>query len=112
MKSPCLFALLGLLMPAAAGAQQPAPVDLPNGPAKPGFDISRFNNTANGRFETFNVTKTEPLAAALKDGRVADDTRLLVTQTAAGKLALIMDQMSFHHVAQGRARGKDWLATF
>ena len=112
MKSRCIIALLGLLLPAAAGAQEPKPVDLPNGPAKPGFDISRFNNTANGRFETFYVTKTEPLAEALREGQVAEDTRLLVTETAAGKLALIMDQMAFHHAAQGRADGKDWLATF
>jgi len=112
MKSRSVLALLGLLLPAAVGAQEPKPVDLPNGPAKPGFDISRFNNTANGRFETFYVTKTEPLAGALRDGRITDDTRLLVTETAAGKLALIMDQMSFHHVAQGHAGGKDWLASF
>lgn len=112
MKSRCLITLLGLLLPAAAGAQEPKPVDLPNGPAKPGFDIGRFNNTANGRFETFYVTKSEPLAEARKEGRVADDTRLLVTETAGGKLALIMDQMAFHHVAQGHAGGRDWLATF
>jgi hypothetical protein len=113
MKSRAVIALLGLLFPAAAGAQQEfKPVDLPDGPARPGFDISRFNNTANGRFETFYVVKTEPLAEVLEEGRVAEDTRLLVTETAAGNLALIMDQMAFHHVAQGRAGDKDWLATF
>jgi hypothetical protein len=40
------------------------------------------------------------------------DTPVLVTETAAGKLALLTDQMVFHHLAQGRADGKDWLATF
>ena len=82
------------------------------GPAKPGFDITRFANVANGTFVTFSVTKTEALRDALRAGRVADDTRLLVTDTATGRLALLMDQMAFHHSAQGRAGNKDWLATF
>ena len=99
-------------MPAASQARGPDPVDLPNGPAKPGFDITRFANVANGTFVTFFVTKTEALRDVLKEGRVSEDTRLLVTDTATGKLALVMDQMAFHHSAQGRAGNKDWLATF
>src|SRR5437867_4296776 len=107
-------AALALLFPTAAGAQVAGakPVDLPNGPAKPGFDITRFRNPGNGTFETFNVTKTEAMREVLEDGRVAEDTRLLVTETAAGKLALVLDQMAFHHAAAGRARNKDWFATF
>jgi hypothetical protein len=108
--------VLAVLLPLSAAAQNPErnpdPVDLPKGPAKSGFDISRFANVANGLFVTFEVTKTEPLRDVLKARRVADDTRLLVTDTAAGRLALLMDQMAFHHSAQGRAGNKDWLATF
>ena len=110
-----IAALAGLFpMPAAAQApaRPPDPVDLPSGPARPGFDITRFANVANGTFVTFHVTNTEPLRDVLKAGRVAEDTRLLVTDTAAGRLALLMDQMAFHHSAQGRAGDKDWLATF
>jgi hypothetical protein len=99
-------------MPAASQARDPDPVDLPKGPAKPGFDITRFANVANGTFVTFSVTNTERLRDVLKAGRVADATRVLVTDTATGKLALVMDQMAFHHSAQGRAGNKDWLATF
>jgi len=43
---------------------------------------------------------------------VSATTRLLVLETAAGRLALINDQMVFHHIAQGKAGGKDWMATF
>lgn len=93
-------------------ARNPDPVDLPKGPAKPGFDITRFANVANGTFVTFYVTKTEALRDVLKAGRVAEDTRVLVTDTATGRLALLMDQMAFHHSAQGRAGNQDWLATF
>jgi hypothetical protein len=102
-----------LVAPAQAAQQREnAPIDLPNGPAKPGFDITRFTNAGNGWFETFYVTKTELLRDALKAGKVADDTRVLVTETRGGKLALLMDQMAYHHLAQGRAGGKDWMATF
>jgi hypothetical protein len=107
-----LPALVGLLFAAVAGGQENKPIDLPNGPAKPGFDISRFSNAGNGWFETFYVTNTEALRDVLKAGRVADDTRLLVTETNAGKLALLMDQMAYHHIAEGHAGGKDWMATF
>lgn len=98
--------------PATGQGVASKPVDLPNGPAKPGFDITRFRNPGNGTFETFYVTKTEALRDTLKDGRVAEDTQVLVTETGAGNLALIMDQMAFHHAAEGRANNKDWLATF
>jgi len=89
-----------------------SPVDLPKGPAKAGFDISRFSAAGNGWFETFYVTDTQPLRDVLKAERVAEDTRLLVTDTADGTLALLTDQMGYHHIAQGRAGGKDWLVSF
>jgi hypothetical protein len=106
-------ALLSVAVVAAQGPNRPnAPVDLSSGPAKPGFDISRFSNAGNGWFETFHVKQTEPLRDALKAGKVAEDTRLLVTDIASGRLALITDQMAYHHLAQGSAGGKDWLVTF
>lgn len=112
MRMTARLATLLVAASCVAAAQQNKPVDLPNGPAKPGFDIRRFNNTGNGRFETFYVKKTEPLRQALDEGRLAPDTPVLVTGTASGRLALLMDQMSFHHVAQGNTGGKDWLASF
>jgi hypothetical protein len=92
-------------------AQGNAPAQLPNGPAKSGFDIRRFSLNG-GLFKTFDVEQTEPLQRVLTDGRVAEDTPVLVTATAAGNLALLTDQMVFHHLAQGRAGGKDWMAAF
>jgi hypothetical protein len=96
---------------AVAFAQGKAPSQLPNGPAKPRFDIGRFT-TNGGIFETFSVERTEPLRKVLWDGRVAEDTAVLVTHTAAGNLALLTEQMFFHHLAQGSAGGKDWMAAF
>ena len=93
-------------------AQAPVMPELPKGPAKPGFDIARFVLTPVGTFETFHVKETYPLKKVLDEGKVAADTRLLVITTAAGPLALITDQMTYHHIAQGQARNKDWMATF
>ena len=103
---------LGTIFVAAALAQAPVMPELPKGPSQPGFDISRFAPTAVGTFETFYVKDTYPLKKVLDEGKVAADTRLLVIKTAAGRLALITDQMSYHHIAQGRAHNKDWMATF
>ena len=106
--------VLGLFrpLPSAAQARTNDPLDLPNGPAKPGFDVTRLRNAGNGLFQTFDVTTSEPLRKALEDGRVADDTRILVLDTVSGKLALVMDQMAFHHVAEGHAGNTNWLADF
>src|SRR6266446_4856807 len=106
-----LTAAVSIIYPAAALAQAKMP-EIPDGPAKPGFDISRFALTAVGTFETFYVKDTYPLKKVLDEGKVAADTRLLVITTAAGKLALITDQMTYHHIAQGQAHNRDWMATF
>jgi len=103
-----------VLCSAVGNAQFPEsrPVDLPDGPAKPGFDISRFSGAGNGWFETFYVEDTERLQDVLAAARVAEDTRLLVANTAGGRLAFITDQMAYHHIAEGTTGGRDWLVSF
>ena len=76
------------------------------------FDINRFSNAGEGWFKTFYVEETHSLKDALEAGKFNADTAVLVTETAAGNLALITDQMAFHHLAQGTANGQDWMATF
>jgi hypothetical protein len=107
--------LIGAAVAGAAFAQfqiTSNPVDLPKGPAAPGFDIKRFSNAGNGAFDTFYVQKTEPLKDVLDQSRIGPETRVLVFATAGGKLALITDQMAFHHIAEGTDKGKDWMAVF
>ncbi len=110
---------VGALCTATLSAQVPLsaqviskPLELPKGPGTPGFDIARLNTENYGAFEPFYVTDTQPLKKALEEGKVAQDTRLLVTDTAGGKVALLTDQMAYHHLAQGRDGGKDWMASF
>lgn len=88
------------------------PLEIPRGSAKPGFELARLNTENYGAFEPFYVKNTEPLGTALRAGRVAPDTRLLVTETAGGRVALLTDQMAYHHLAQGHEGGRDWMATF
>lgn len=105
-------AVMGFPAELVAQGLESKPVDLPNGPAKAGFDISRFSNAGNGWFETFYVKDTESLRDVLKTGRVVEDTRLLVASTVGGRIAFVMDQMAYHHLAQGSAGGRDWLVSF
>ena len=88
------------------------PLEIPKGTAKPGFDLARLNTENYGSFVPFFVKETQPLSEAQNRGLVAADTPVVVTETAGGRLALLTDQMAYHHTAQGRAGGKDWLATF
>ena len=76
------------------------------------FDISRLMTQQVGVFKTFAVEETQSLRQALEAGLVAEDTAVLVTETAAGRLALLTDQMWFHHIAEGTAAGEPWLASF
>ncbi len=82
------------------------------------FDINRYSAAGEGRFETFHVDQIRSLASALEAGVLSQETELLIAETPAGRLALIKDQMAFHHIAQGSAidpvteQPKDWIATF
>jgi len=76
------------------------------------FDITRARVGAGSRFEPFQVRETQSLSDALAAGTVESDTRLLVMEHAAGRLALLTDQMAYHHVAQGDIAGEPWMVSF
>jgi hypothetical protein len=106
----CVLVLASSPARAADGAA--APFVLPHGPAKAGFDVSRANFSVHGAFDPFVVETTVPLRDALKHELVASDTDVLLTDTATGPIALLVEQMAYHHLAQGRAGGQDWLVSF
>ena len=76
------------------------------------FDMQRYSTEGEGRFETFHVSASLPLKQALADKTVGDVTELLIVHAGERQIALIKDQMAFHHIAQGELEGKDWMATF
>ena len=100
----CLV-VVAVVYPTPVSAQpESLPVDLPDGPARDGFDITRFSNAGNGWFETFHVEDTEPLGVALESGRVGNETRVLVIETEDGPLAFLQDQMAVSSPGRGAGR--------
>ncbi len=63
-------------------------------------------------FEPFLVSETSSLRKALESGRVKKGTLPLVMEHAAGRLALLTDQMTYHRVAHGEIRGEPWMVSF
>jgi len=113
----CVFVIVACvltLLPVAARSadRAAASFSLPPGPAKPEFDVSRFNFSLHGSFEPFVVASTRSLREAMNSGAVAPETDVLITTTAAEPLALLTEQMAYHHIAQGSASGQDWLVSF
>ena len=76
------------------------------------FDIDIARIGTGSRFEPFRVSDSEPLRDALSSGKVQGDTRVLVMEHPAGRLAFLTDQMTYHHVAQGDIDGEPWMVSF
>lgn len=77
------------------------------------FDASRAMLFDSTIYAPFRVTdQSRPLRDALADGTLQDQTLLLVIEHAKGRLALVRDQMSYHHVAQGDFMGEPWMVSF
>jgi Protein of unknown function (DUF3179) len=72
-------------------------------PKIPGVDVV---------FPPFNVAHYQELTAALAKRKVDPQTRLMVFDVGQQTLALVLQQMAFHHVAQGQLDGHTWAAFF
>jgi hypothetical protein len=80
--------------------------------AQTSFDIDRAFILDSTVYEPFNVTKTQPLRRALDEGIINEATLLLVMEHRAGNLAFAVDQLAYHHAAQGEIEGEPWLVSF
>jgi hypothetical protein len=108
-----VLATAALLTVVSSGARADRAASVPpTRPVKAGFDVSRFDFSFRGAFEPFLVTTTRSIRDALKARVVTPDTDVLVTATPAGPLALLTEQMAYHHIAQGTANGREWLVSF
>lgn len=76
------------------------------------FDLDRAWISEPGQVDPFLVEQVKPLAAALDARELEKSTWLLVVEHPAGRLALVTDQLSYHHVAQGSIRGEPWMVSF
>lgn len=75
------------------------------------FDIDRAYLVDSTVFEPFFVTESRPLRDALRERAVHDDTPVLVLEHRAGRLALLTEQLAYHHAAQGDFKGEPWMVS-
>ncbi len=77
------------------------------------FDANRAMLLDSTVYVPFQVTdESRPLRDALSDGTLQDHTVLLIIEHSRGRLALVRDQMSYHHAAQGEIMGEPWMVSF
>ncbi len=76
------------------------------------FDLSRAYILDSLVFAPFYVEEVRALRAALEEGVVHEETPLLVMNHEAGRLALLTEQLAYHHIAQGELSGEPWMVTF
>jgi len=101
--------LLGALLAVPALAQEPTETKV-----APGFDPARAYMPDEPDFTPFYVEEADvqPLREALEDGRVDEATAVFVAERGDERIALIMDQMAYHHIAQGEMAGEPWMVSF
>lgn len=101
-------ASLGLLLsvtglPSATAAQQNL---------SEAFDIDRAWLPDSQWFEPFYATDAQLLRDLLRDRMIHSNTLLMVMEHEAGTLALVTEQMAYHHIAQGDLDGEPWMVSF
>ena len=86
-----------------------APKAPPPPMAREGYDVSRAALRGPDLFDRFEVpAETPPLSAAELD----PEEQLLVVERGGQRRALLVRQMTYHHVAQGTLAGEPWLVAF
>ena len=76
------------------------------------FDLDRALVYDSTIFEPFVVTETRLLSEALADGVVNEGSPLMIMEHEAGTLGFLMEQLAYHHIAQGEMAGEPWMVTF
>jgi len=76
------------------------------------FDAKRAILSKRDMFRPLAVQRTEALADSVAHRQVRPETPLLLLERDGAALAMLTDQMVFHHVAQGELNGVPFLATF
>lgn len=78
----------------------------------PGFEPGRAILSDRWGFDPFPVTTMSSLSTALDEGRVGEETGVLVLTRGDTRLALLTEQMAYHHIAQGELAGEPWMVSF
>lgn len=78
----------------------------------PGFEPGRAILSDRWGFDPFPVTTMSSLSDALDEGRVGEETGVLVLTRGDTRLTLLTEQMAYHHIAQGEIAGEPWMVSF
>jgi hypothetical protein len=76
------------------------------------FDIERALVMEETMYEPFVAEGSRSLRGALREGLVQDGSRLIVLDHRRGAVALVVDQLAYHHAAQGEIMGEPWMVSF
>ena len=76
------------------------------------FEVERAMLLDSTVYVRFDVTATRSLREALDEGLLQEQTRVLIMEHSNGRLALVTDQMTYHHTAQGEIEGEPWMVSF
>lgn len=63
-------------------------------------------------FDPINVERYRPLRGAMENGVVDGKTRLMVFDISGQTLAIPLQDLAYHHVAQGEKDGRHWVVFF
>jgi len=73
------------------------------------FDPSRAWLRRPDMFRRFRVPRTGP---PLREAGLREETELLVFERGGLRRALVLQQMAYHHLAQGELAGRPYLVSF
>ena len=76
------------------------------------FDIDQAIIGKKELFPPFHVKFYTSLYETLDRGSIQGNDPVLVTETKVGSLALLTNQMTYHHIAQGELKGDPWMTVF
>jgi len=76
------------------------------------FDIERAFVSEEQIFVPYHVTDVQRLSDALANGKIQNDMRLVVLERKEGELAFLVQQIAYHHIAQGEMKGKPYMVSF
>ena len=76
------------------------------------FDRARLITADQHLFSSFTARETLALADALRAGTLAADAPLVLATVGCQTVAVLLDQLAFHHVIQGELDGQRWAMTF
>ena len=97
--------MAGLALVSSAEAQEPMK-------RVPGFEPGRAILSDIWGFDPFPVSSMTSLGDALKEGKVGEETGVLLVTRGDTRLALLTEQMAYHHIAQGTLEGEPWMVSF